>query len=498
VGTSLRPAAPARRRDALGLTTALTSLVALGVALRVWVQLGDIALLDGDEAVVGLQAMRIAGGDEQTFFLGQRYGGTLEATLASLPMRFETSVWSLRVVPAVLSVVAAALVLVIGRRTLPDRRSATLAAAVQFAWPPVFVWFGTRSLGFYASSLALGLAAVACLVIAADDERRRWPVGLGLAAGLAWWQAPYLVYFAVPAGLWWIGHAGWRALPRLWPSVPAFVVGALPWLAANVGNGFPSLDAGRYPAGESYLAKVWYSIHTGLPLATGLKLPFNALWSAGAVGRTTYLAVAAVIGVSVVLGLARRRLWAFGLAAFPLLFAMNPLPPTAGHGRYFLFLSPWLALLVGELASRSRAALGAGFVALGMTTALGVHALDSIPWRVLSRPATEPVAEVLLERGTSYAFTEYFTAYKLVFESEEAVLATPYTAVRDPAIDAAVRDAPRPAYVFTTVDPALTTALAGLERLAVDFDRVDVDGYVVLFPERRVLPEELSPTPLGT
>jgi hypothetical protein len=288
-------------------------------------------------------------------------------------------------------------------------------------------------------------------------------------------------------------HRRWRAIVRLPLALPTALVGAAPWLAANVGNGFPSLDTDRYAHGGTYLGKLWYVGHTGLALATGFKAPYSGLAAGGPAARIAYIALVGGLVVAVVLGLWHRRLWALGLLAFPPIYALNPLPPTTAHGRYFLYLAPWLALLAGELAARSwRWVVGVAVVVAG-TTALGVVGMDRVPWDIAYRDPTGPVADVLLAHHVDHAFAEYFTAYKLVFESDEEVLATPYAGVRDPNLDATVRSADRVAYVFPTTQPGVAEDLALFDRLGVGTERIDVDGYVVVLPDRQVLPEELGP-----
>lgn len=476
------------------------ALLVAAVALRVWAVTGDRGLLDGDEAVVGLQALRAAHGDEATFFLGQPYGGTLEALLMSVPMRaVGAELWVVRAVAIALAVAAAVVVGLLARKVLADRPGAPwLAGALLAAWPPIYVWFGTRSLGFYLSSLLLGLATCLLLAVVADDQRWRWYGLLGIVAGLAWWQSPYLAYFALPGVAWLALHGRWAALARLPLAVPTAVLGAAPWLLYNLDHSFRSLDTDLYGlAGGSYAEKVWYVVHTGLPIATGLKAPFSAAWSGGWLGQAVYVVVTGGVLVAVVVGLRARRLWALGLVAFPLVFAVSPLAPTPAHGRYFLYLAPWLALLVADLACRSRAWLAASASAVAVTTAFGLVALD-LPWRGVYGPDTGAARAALRVAGVDHVFADYFIAYRLVFESDEEVLATPFQAVRDPRIDAAVRADDRPGYLFGEGDPALRRFLAWCDGAGVAVEVREVDGYTVAVPARRVLPEEVGGPPLGT
>ena len=77
----------------------------IGLVERVVTWRSDIGALDGDEAVWGLMARRVADGELTAFMWGQGYGGTLE-TLLSAPLlaAFPGNVLALRLVPLALTV----------------------------------------------------------------------------------------------------------------------------------------------------------------------------------------------------------------------------------------------------------------------------------------------------------------------------------------------------------------------------------------------------------
>ncbi len=68
--------------------------------LRVWLIVRTGGVIDGDEALVGIQAQRILRGQFPIYFYGQPYMGSLEAYLAALLFAlFGASVWTLRAEP---------------------------------------------------------------------------------------------------------------------------------------------------------------------------------------------------------------------------------------------------------------------------------------------------------------------------------------------------------------------------------------------------------------
>ena len=142
---------------------------------------------------------------QPTFFLGQSYGGTLESLVAAVPVRvFGGETMALRSAAGAISLVSVALLFFLARRAA--RRDSG-----RHRWRRRCCSPGRRCTCGSASDAGL-LRVVArprprpvpLLAVLADDQRWRWYAVLGLVAGVAWWQSPYVVYFAVP---------GWRGSP---------------------------------------------------------------------------------------------------------------------------------------------------------------------------------------------------------------------------------------------------------------------------------------------
>ena len=80
----------------------LCLLITLGI--RVFLIIHTHNVIEGDEALVGIQAERILHGDFPVYFYGQAYMGSLEAYLvAGLFALFGPSVWALRTESTLLS-----------------------------------------------------------------------------------------------------------------------------------------------------------------------------------------------------------------------------------------------------------------------------------------------------------------------------------------------------------------------------------------------------------
>ncbi|MGZ3638771.1 MAG: hypothetical protein ACXVCX_13145, partial [Ktedonobacterales bacterium] len=124
-------------RAPLALAIALTLLVRVALVIRTH------AMIDGDEALLGIQAERILHGQYPTYFYLQPYMGSLEAYLAAaLFAVFGPSSWALRAVPILLSPLLVYLTWRLAYALLPrDARTTPLLAglaALLAAVPPLY------------------------------------------------------------------------------------------------------------------------------------------------------------------------------------------------------------------------------------------------------------------------------------------------------------------------------------------------------------------------
>ena len=167
--------------------------------------------LDADEAIVGLMASHIVEGRAlPLYYYGQNYLGALEAWLvAGVFLATGPSVLSLRLVPALFSVLCTGLVYKLSSRVASKR--AGFLAALLFAIPPagLAVW-SLKARGGFIELIAIGTAAllaIDALVVGAAGAGTAFLLGLLLTFG--WWVNQQIVYYAVPLLL----HLAWT-LPR--------------------------------------------------------------------------------------------------------------------------------------------------------------------------------------------------------------------------------------------------------------------------------------------
>ncbi|HLQ10596.1 MAG TPA: hypothetical protein VK134_03265 [Ktedonobacteraceae bacterium] len=223
---------PARHHPRIygGVTLWVCLLVA--VATRVWLVIHTHGVIDGDEALVGIQAEHILRGELPVYFSGQPYLGSLETyCIALLFAIFGSSVWVLRAEPILMSLILVWLTwrlasVLAGVAQLPSldksgylpprqgayaRRYFVTSAALLAAVPPLYDGIAEmRTWGGLIETLILMLL----LLLSALQLTRRWRAGaskrelalrwagIGFIVGLGFWIYPLIISAVLAAAAW--------------------------------------------------------------------------------------------------------------------------------------------------------------------------------------------------------------------------------------------------------------------------------------------------------
>ena len=457
------------RRSPLTFALLVTAAVA-GVVLRVAIWRSAYGQYDGDEAVWGLMARHVLDGEFSSFFWGQGYGGTLEVLpTAGLFAVFGTSWWAARLVPIVLTAVAALLVWRVGRRTIGEP-AAWFAAAIFWVFPAYLVWKSTRAHGFYGSGLVLALLVL--LLVLRLSERRSLPdtALLGLVIGVGFWQTAQIVAVVVPAVIWLtVRRPGvWR---DAWIGVVPLLVGVLPWLLSNVRHDWWSFDM-TVRGVPSYVGRLRGYGSGTFPMALDLRLPFTSEWVAGKlISGAVYVAL---LGLLVFFGWRLRKtniaLLVLVVLLYPFIYSYSEYTWLFDEPRYLVLLIPVVVLLLcAPLRTAPRGAVGLG-VAVALTL-VSFARLDAPRYRIqadghlVPRDFAPLIAE-LDRREIRHVLGHYWIVYRTGFESRErikggeadlgtlaerrpgVVLPIPPEGVRWPPYAVAAREVEAPAWVF--------------------------------------------------
>lgn len=476
--------------------------VVAAVVLRAWILASPLGRADADETVVGLMARAFLDGEPSVFFWGQSYGGVAEPALVAVAFAVAgTSALALKLVPALLSGVAAFLVWRVGRRTVGDR--AAPAAALLFLLYPPFLWWSTKERGFYWAALVLGLAVLLSALRIRDAigaPRVLDLVALGFFSGLAWWTTPQSMYLVVPV-LAWLAVRRARLWAKAWPVVPAAVAGALPWIAWNLRHGLSSLEEPTPWVASTYPERTGRFFTTLLPTLLGVRHSFTHDWLLGPLGLAVTVAALVAFAAFVVRVVRIPERWrpveplVVVAVAFPFLFAI----PKASHyvvePRYGLMLSPVIALLVAvPLVTRTRQVVAVVVAAgLGVVTIAALQDFSDDNRMVvdLRPPRLGALAATLDSAGVDRVYADYWIAYPLTFETRERIVATPVDAVRSAKYDEMVDDARSAAYVVFGDSPRDLALAPALRELGVGFERIETGVFAVYLLERHVPPDDL-------
>jgi len=480
-------------------------VVAVGLGLRLWILHSPLGRVDSDEAVAGLMARRLLHGHTNAFFLGQAYGGTQEVTLVALVFSVVRS-WTvaLKVVPMALWAASGVLVWRIGRRMFGEA-AGRVAGLLFWVGPAATLWLSIKEQTFYAFTMVMGLTLVLYAVRLVGRPAPLDAVAFGLAAGIGWWANPQIVYFALPALVWMVVRR--PALVRLgWLAVCGAVIGAIPWLYANVGRGFPSLHSPPQGIQSTYPHRLRLFAETGLPVLMGLRRMWTARWLVPGLAPALYLAVLLCLagaGIAFVVTVVRQRrddgrgLLVLACVCYPFVFAISSFAFYVFDARYLVFLWPFLVLLAASVlvpraAQVAAIAMVGALGVAGVALALGEANLDPVAPNAMAHPLG-PVLRVLDERGVTDVFADYWEAYRIDLATGERLSATPFAgSTRDVALMVRVRSSPRPGYVILDGTPSDQALGASLRARAIAYQRVVAGDYVVYLPEAAVMPESVA------
>jgi hypothetical protein len=478
-------------------------VVATGVALRVVILATPLGRPDADEVLTGLMARHLLTDHVYPpFFWAQHYGGTLELAPVALSMRlFGDSTLAMRLPTIVLGGVNALVLWRLARRLVSERR-AQVAGLLLWIAPAAAIWFGVREQLFYVPTVLLGLLLGLFAHRIRESGRTIDYAVLGLVAGVGFWTSPNLLYFVLPAAVVLVWRPALRArATELRRGIPVFVlaavVGAWPWILDLVEHDKAPLHANNtFPVLGTYPSRFGYFFTDGLPAELGLREVFTYRWIGGPLGVLACLGLLAVIGVGLVRAL-RAVAWdGVGFALFPFVFASIAWVTDDPNVRYLFFVVPFVAVLVARVGGGRRVA-ALTLAAAVLVTAVGLQRLYTVSevedtgYRIGNVGDVGPALDVLRGEHIDAIYGDYWVAYRIEFESDEAVTAEPSWGIpRYPPYQQAVEASPRSAWVVSAgaQQQALLAALAGL---GVHAEVHPAGELTVVIPDRPVGPLEL-------
>lgn len=215
------PDTPTKNRQKILLNAwPLWLCLILAIGARGWLIIHTHGVIDGDEALVGIQAQHILQGERPIYFYHQSYMGSLEAYLVALSSFISggLSAWSLRLTTALVSLVLICLTwkcaeaLADSARLTPQVKRTFMSIATLVATlPPLYDMVAElRALGGYIEAFVIMLwllYSALRLTQSWQAQRNRHEIawrwaGIGFLVGLALWVDPITIYAITTIVLW--------------------------------------------------------------------------------------------------------------------------------------------------------------------------------------------------------------------------------------------------------------------------------------------------------
>lgn len=506
--------------------------MAVGLALRVWLNVRSQWMIDGDEALFGIGTVRLLHGDPPNLLFGVPYMGMLQSYIAApFVALVGPSPLALRCVTLLASVAFIVTTWLLARAWYGPAVAAV--AALLAAVPSVyFDAVGLKVWGSYLGVMVLGalllLGVWQCRRQGGDTRRKQWLL-LGLICGLALWANLLVAYYVLTA----LALLPWRQLRR-WIGravafgLPGVLIGGAPLWWYNLrynGATFRWLFAGAGTATTNRGAVAHVLFTTLLPRVLGLTSPW------GTIPRGLAATLAALSAAALLLAAydALRQVWSGGAArgkapagAAPLLlflavmlavyllsgFGGPSLSPFDGSGRYLLPLWTVLPLLLAALVVRLATIwrpLGALAVAAILATSLAGHR-ESRAGLVFQSPYwdrlplnSQPLLEWLQANDVHDIWLNHWAGDQVMYLSDGTIRSADYYDIvvghginRFPVAFQQVDQAPRAAFVIVVGSLPPSGMATRLQALGVAYREATVGPYQVYLPlSRRVDPSEV-------
>ncbi|MBI3966728.1 MAG: hypothetical protein HY329_13925 [Chloroflexi bacterium] len=529
--------------------------MAVGVLLRCWSLLGPFAVVDSDQAIVGLQALHVWQREWLLVDWDNPRHGALETYLTALAFgALGVSGLALRLPPALFSLLLIPLFHALGRAAYSPRVGLWSAAFVAIP-PPLLLRFGLFTGAGYVEVLAgIGLAASLALSLrAVGGSGELLKTGaIGLVLGASIWTNQVALPFAVVVSaavvlrwlLWWrSGTRGIETFHRALVLGLGYTLGLAPLVAYNVANDWQLLtllSQRRSGPGEvaslvqPFVVTAWPTLWGLLPPTSHPKLfeahldaawlrepvaatatAAAALWLGGhwlltrltqrptfraaladglLIGGSALTVVAYLLNVESGLVATEPRYLVPVYALIPVALAVYLGPDRAGSSAPSGWSSAldWRAALLGTLLLC--------YLVFSLTLDRQLYSVYAGPeGEIRLPPTTQALRADLASHGVTAAYADYWIAYQLMFESREAVAVSVIDEQLEPGWNRyepyaqRVAGAPRPAWIFAAGVPEERRFAEWLSRHGIGSERREIGGFVVY----GALARPVRPTPGG-
>ena len=495
---------------------------------------------DGDEAVVGMMAKHILSkGERPILYYGQVYGGggAIEAYLAAIPFAiFGVSAIALKSVALCIWLVTIALCYLFCLRRY-DYGTAIFSSVILSTATALIEWHMKMRGGYAEIPLFFILILICFTSIVENGAKKSWQFWLlGVLCGVAYYNLeiimPFLFTLILFSLLWQSSFWRWKAVLL---TVAGITIGASPLIFYNLANHFMNIrymffrgagnegsnvfvnlynlltvylprffvssNIGDYVSSPPIMAYVEYAIYLVLFVTLVVKIGpqvqkrIEGLFSRKAVKKTD---LAADIDAFLIIYLILHIL-IFSISgdigkpetALRYLYPLYPaLAVVAARAVHWLWLNPKRMIQVtGTVLLGTLILLGSinHVTTLGDTSIYDDVLIDgqNITHRQTAGESISKLIAFLNKRGINRVATPYFVQWRLIFESNETIIASSYQLMpgadipRYPSYDEIAWKQPQ-AFILHHEDVQLTWLL---EQSGATYEQEAIGEYVVLIPK---------------
>jgi len=491
----------------------LGGILGLGVIIRLLFLVTPS--MDSDQAVTGLMARHILGGEFPFFFYKQDYCGSIEAYLVStIFLLFGANRFTLGLTIGLQSIFLVVFLYTL-TRTMADKKTALLAALFS-ALPSYFLIFhSVLARAAYIEIPIFGVVLFSLILKIIDGRGGQNPKVflLGFFCGLGIWTHLLIVFYLPPVFLFWLIKDRWFWIRS---SLPVFVLGLIlgggPLWVHNTVHPLATwhylfdTSGGGEPFFESLKAFFLYRF----PEALGVRYNETNTFFIPYFSHLLYLIY--LVSFLLLLFLRRKNMASLFkrkpdssngpdillcfLYLFPIIFALSGF--AAGHtSRYlqplFSVLPFLLALLVMRLWSYS-STLGFFFLVLylfsnvfGIMTSLPLISPRKLIEYRQARENDQRLFGFLREKQIKFLYTpDYWTSLRLTFDAQETILFAQPVGDRYPLYTDRVDREPKAAFLLKGENREFEETL---KNIGGSFQKSRVNGYSVYY--------DFSPPPYG-
>ena len=437
----------------------LILIFVIAILLRImflWVGIKYLPI-GSDEAILGLMAKHICGGEFPLMTWVQPHGGTLEAYLnAPLYLLFKTGKLTVRLLPFIFSLLFLVMGYLIGREYFGQETGIVTASLM--AIPPVYLSImGALGVSMNFPAL-LGSAVIvytAHRIIFANLTAGRkllLLVIMGVVGGLTFWVHLIVICALLSALLFFFINDRLFFTRRDFPVlVLSFIAGSSPLWIYNFSNNFETFRMIHSVSMMETLSKLKMCFTFTLPAAWGLYLPTyidsSHFLKMPQAFSFCYALICIMLVVTAIIIAFRRSVSSAGMhhrsgtwiLLFFLLvniavFARNS-RSTSSATRYlapaFIVLIPLIAAGLCEIRRRSGVLFAVLLVSLisfnlaGNVIVMKAWAGADFPAKYLSLPENDKLISFLEDEDIRYGYMHYWLSYPVVFKTDERIKLSP-------------------------------------------------------------------------